>query len=226
MVFAAVMSVLARDEVKSVLPRDEVTGENEYSENLLAKKLLAKVGKNSVNFVYGPDVVPRGYAHVGYIDEVLKEVATEDISEYVPGYLRGPASWWLQNKAESFVKDITKFANTEFVPVAKKYRHVGKLLHYYKDDEGNHQGPLQLVDTGPEKSTKKDVLSYYSYSFYPESKANGNNIAALLEAHSYFPKAFVSYLSKEWKDLDDELKESARIAKKRYHQKKRKREEA
>jgi len=197
MVFAAPMSVLARDQVKI---------QNECSDDL-----LAKVGKNHVNFVYGPDVVPRGYAHVGYIEEVLKEVAIEDTFGLIK-----IASRWLQN--------ITKLVNTEFVPVAKKYRHVGKLVHYYKDTEANDKGPIQLVDTGPGKSDSPSDFGHYSYSLYEESKDNGNNINALLKAHGYFPTAFVSYLSKEWKELDDELKVSAKFAEEQY-QKKRKREE-
>lgn len=175
--FAAVMSVLDPEEVCAVVNDD-------------TKRLMKKVGDNTRNIVFGPDVVPRGYAYCSYIYDVLEKCAPEVLRKQ-GGILR-LARVPISNKALKYVQENFR----DLVKVMVKYRHQGKLL-YYKDE--NAEEPRILTDHGPDsdQSDPEDdsLLIYYKLEDYNITGAT--YVETLGKAHSYFPMALASYVSQE-----------------------------
>jgi len=48
---------------------------------------MKQVEESSCNIIYGPDVVPRVYAHIDYLHDVLKAGANEIIDEQISKWL-------------------------------------------------------------------------------------------------------------------------------------------
>ena len=77
--FAAVMSVLGLEEFEAP---NEQQGQKEAR-----NKLMESIFSNTRNIIYGPDVVPRGYAYTDYIHAILKKV--------IPVLVKDNLNWWL-----------------------------------------------------------------------------------------------------------------------------------
>jgi len=176
--FAAVMSFLDLDEV-------------EY-ENKKANKLMKQVEESSCNIIYGPDVVPRVYAHIDYLHDVLKAGANEMVDAKISKLMFGLRGI-VKQKLLSLVQEKIK----PLVGVMAKYRHIGSLIYYPPSDT---DGPLKLQDTGPfygAEKTNNDETKFHFYSFDKYEIEKGKVIQRLKEAHSYFPHALSHYVPKK-----------------------------
>merc|ERR1712165_480527 len=151
-----------------------------------------EIGENSYNIIYGPDVVPRGYAHADYIYKALEKCLPELISDQRNMLLKvfkGPIS----HKALDFVQKIF----SELLEIMVKYRHLGKLLYYHD----NVTKPKILTDTGPnvdDSEANDSELKYYKFDTYniKDGKYSDTLIGSEHGAHGHFPKAVASYISK------------------------------
>lgn len=101
-------------------------------------------GANSTmcNIIYSMDVVPRGYACIHYINEVLKGAIPELCDDIpVPSFVKW--AFGAKSKLQELVDSVIK-GNKDLISVMVLYRHIGKII-YYPDDRSL---PLQLVDRG------------------------------------------------------------------------------
>ena len=203
--------MLAREEV--VDHRDGISRiENEFSDTL-----MSKVGENTVNCAYGFDCAPRAWGHTEYLSEGFDVLTIGDVSEELKnptfdaiknmnGVVRKSAHWFVKNNIKDFITSLKAFVEKDHTAVLKKYRHNGKILHYYKDAKGKDAGPLLLSDNGQSDKTKADPneFAYYRFGWDGYQKPKGRLVSTLKEDHKYFPDAFVAYFSKEQDDEDDE----------------------
>lgn len=179
------LRTVAFASVMSILDGCEVDGKNE-----VADTLMEKVGKNSCNIIYGPDAVPRGYAHSDYLYDTLKKAA--------PELMKTQGNIAIRLARVPLTERLVDLVANTFItllPVMVKYRHLGKLLYY-----GNNtiMEPVELTDTGPLVKNdpdrhNKNLLKHYKFEDY--EIRNGEYVKTLRDAHSYFPKAFASYIS-------------------------------
>jgi hypothetical protein len=101
-------------------------------------------GTNSTmcNVIYSMDVVPRGYACIHYINEVLKGAIPELCNDLpVPGFLKW--AFGAKSKMQEMVESIIE-GNKDLISIMVLYRHIGKII-YYPNDKAS---PIQLVDKG------------------------------------------------------------------------------
>ena len=152
--------------------------------NTASEQLLRDVGKNSCNFVFNCDVVPRGYSHTDYIYDVIEAVASEVARENNPL----PLNVGSRLLTDAVLGVVRKTAQ-ESLPVAVKYRHYGRLLYYASAEQ---KEPIVLTDVGPKRGKKKNQLSYYTYDSYNIEK--NYHTEALMAAHLHFPQAFATYI--------------------------------
>ena len=79
-----------------------------------------------MNFVYGSDIVPRGYSHLHYIGEVLDKVAEESpetVGSIAPPLIRMFSSFGFVRES---LQDIIGGASKDVSGVFKDFRHHGK----------------------------------------------------------------------------------------------------
>lgn len=101
-------------------------------------------GTNSTmcNIIYSMDVVPRGYACIHYINQVLKGAIPELCNDLpVPGFLKW--AFGAKSKMQEMVESIIE-GNKDLISIMVLYRHIGKII-YYPNDKAP---PIQLVDKG------------------------------------------------------------------------------
>jgi len=170
--FAAPMSMLDVDEVVVANASDPNTEADERSAN----DLLSKVAKNSCNFVYQCDVVPRGYSNLEYIYHVVEGVA-RDVTPWAFQW----AAYWALRRAQM------AFGSNPVIKVAVKYRHAGTILYYGLSDA---QEPKVLYDEGPGSKKGLDQFTYQEYNI-PRKWV----VETLLDAHSFFPRKFAKFVS-------------------------------
>merc|ERR1739845_35625 len=161
-----------------------------------SEKLLKTVSENSVNFVFGCDVVPRLYGHTNYVNKVINKVVPEIVKDKVTlsrflggGLLRGMVT-------EKFF-EVLKATLLPLITVAAKYRHIGKLVYY---DGDNEDEPRVMTDTGPSKEGSDDRTHLSSIQFDTYKFKEGKCAETLLDAHSHFPTAFAAYIAEAVKE--------------------------
>ena len=88
-----------------------------------------KIGGTTMNFVYGSDIVPRGYSHLHFIGEVLDKIA-EESPETVGSIANTFSSWIGVFTSFGFVRkslqDIIGGASKDVSGVFIDFRHQGK----------------------------------------------------------------------------------------------------
>merc|ERR1719464_1046994 len=171
-----------------------------------SEDLLEKVGKTTVNLIFGSDVVPRAYSHIEYFGEILDAVGSDDVPSKInkgtPIFIGSVINNLID--VDEIVRNIKNIGKKYAVPAIRKFRHTGFLL-YYKDFESLSGDPLVLKDTGPieGKPTNEMELNHYSYKSHTLKKGN-SNIDAILLAHGVTRNSFASHLSQGFGDAWDQ----------------------
>eukprot|EP00545_Synedropsis_sp_CCMP1620_P002599 CAMPEP_0119012762 /NCGR_PEP_ID=MMETSP1176-20130426/7492_1 /TAXON_ID=265551 /ORGANISM="Synedropsis recta cf, Strain CCMP1620" /LENGTH=488 /DNA_ID=CAMNT_0006965785 /DNA_START=36 /DNA_END=1502 /DNA_ORIENTATION=- len=132
------------------------------------------VGTNMCNVIYESDPVPRGYAHVTFIQEVLENAIPQVVKGVrVPGIFKRMLR--VQGRVQKAVGKAIE-GNTDVIKIAEYYRHIGKVI-YYEDDKSK---PVTYIDKGfhyskPKDSTQKlfyDIKYKKSDDVFTSAKSN------------------------------------------------------
>eukprot|EP00555_Chaetoceros_dichaeta_P002905 CAMPEP_0198250836 /NCGR_PEP_ID=MMETSP1447-20131203/1871_1 /TAXON_ID=420782 /ORGANISM="Chaetoceros dichaeta, Strain CCMP1751" /LENGTH=542 /DNA_ID=CAMNT_0043935733 /DNA_START=42 /DNA_END=1670 /DNA_ORIENTATION=+ len=203
-VFSAPMALFDREKVVDLDGKKIV---NEDSD-----KLMKVVGENTVNLVFGCDIVPRGFSHYEYFAEVL-DVVGEDAVKAV-----NDNAWivgsFINSKLQicEVVKMVKTMAKEDLVPAIKNFRHIGKVL-YYKDVAAIKKDPLILVDSGPigtSGPTNDKEFNHYTYKSHDKLERLNDDkqeplsdIDSLATAHGWPKDLIAPYLSNPSIKLDE-----------------------
>lgn len=193
-VFSAPMSLFG---IGKVVDYEGATIKNKESD-----ELLEKVGKNTVNLMFGCDVVPRIFSHYKYLANVLDasgEIAQNLINKNTLPLVGSIANAFVDINGQ--IEHVKELGAMDLVPAIRQFRHIGKLL-YYKNKE---DAPLTLSDTGPiEKENddngewKFDGSKLNDFPFTSYERPKGKTLQdELLDAHSYPRDLLASYIRNE-----------------------------
>jgi len=183
--------------------------------NEISQELVEDVGKNTVNFLYSCDFVPRAYSHVLYLRDVLQAVGANILLAGTKNHWYYPNNILRIGSLDEIISRGVVFLVPKpksIIRIASQFRHVGTLLYYH--DEST-KDPQKMSDTGPiicikdKNGTREtpegkrfnvehgseDELKYYSFDMYKKDMKKGEYADTLLKAHSFFPKAFAPHIS-------------------------------
>jgi hypothetical protein len=136
--------------------------------------LKEKIQPNMCNFCFKMDPVPRGYAHLSFILDLLEDIKAEFIAAKPEGDIKK-----LQNLT-GFVKEglhpwVLEYLTDKIDTVieqAKKYRHVGKVIYY---DDGSARPALFLDCDDDNDSATFRGLEYQKSADDPIEEALKNH---------------------------------------------------
>jgi len=188
LVFSAVQSVLGKGLALDPNGNNIVNKESD--------DLLDKIGKNTVNLVYGKDIVPRGYSHTKYIKEIVDKLVEE--SREIAG---DKVNWTLgafPTNYEEMTRSIVSMFEKDIAGVLKDFRHQGKIL-YYKDEAATKGNPEILTNT------EFDSITYESLG---ETETGGKRIDNIANDHGNPKDLLASYIAVKISDLEEAQKKN------------------
>lgn len=104
--------------------------------NAKLNEFLKKIDENSCNVVYGTDVVPRGFSHLKFIDDSIKELIDDTSSSIKDqGFLQsfGAKLIGFADKVTTGYEEKLKKPQQELFKACGNYRHYGKIISYHDD---------------------------------------------------------------------------------------------
>jgi len=171
---------------QSILGKGLVLSKGKRVHNKESEDLLEKIGGTTMNFVYGSDIVPRGYSHLHYIGEVLDKVAEESpetVGSIAPPLIRMFSSFGFVRES---LQDIIGGASKDVSGVFKDFRHHGKLV-YYQDTTAMSGGKPKVLT-----HDEFDKITYASLCV-SNTKTGIDRLENIANDHSYPRDSFVSY---------------------------------
>ena len=135
---------------------------------------INKIGAQMSNIIYESDPVPRGYAHLDFIGEVIENALPQVVKGIpVPGIFRRLLG--VQSRIQGALNEQIE-ANAATLMIAEGYRHIGKVI-YYENDAAT---PVSYIDKGfhyvkPKECTQKlfyDIEYVKSKDVFTTAKTN------------------------------------------------------
>lgn len=132
------------------------------------------VGAHMCNIIFESDPVPRGYAHLSFIQQLM-ENAMPQIVKGLPVPRIFKRMLGVQGKIQNAVSSAVA-GNADLIKIAEYYRHIGRVLYY--EDEASK--PVTYIDKGfhykkPTDSKQKlfyDIEYKESNDVFTSAKSN------------------------------------------------------
>jgi hypothetical protein len=142
---------------------------------------IKNIGKNVANIIYASDPVPRAYAELDFINELIINVLPQ-LSKGIP--VPGIIKWVfdLQSKIEDAINS-TFASQKELIKVMSAFRHIGKVVYYASETIA----PVEYIDKGSSyKPTAQQLLLTQENLFRDIQYVESDDVMKVATDHHLF----------------------------------------